>query len=123
MCRRSDILPPMHTGHAHHPQGVPRSKARPRFNAVPKHPTAQWAARDAETASDAEVVRFDFVVGAQFLGFCGIHDLAFAHHVDVIDELKSEMRVLLDQQYRETFLFQSTDRFPKALYDDRRQPL
>src|ERR1044071_8918289 len=32
-----------------------------------------------------------------------------------------EMRVLLDKQYREAFLLQCADGFPKALDNDRRQ--
>src|SRR5262245_53406185 len=32
------------------------------------------------------------------------------------------MRVLLDQQYRETFFLQGADRFPKTLNDNRREP-
>ena len=77
------MLPPMANNSRHHPQGVLRSKARPRFSRVPKRPTAQWEARDAETASDAEIAGLDLVVCAQFFGLGRIDHLALAHHMHV----------------------------------------
>src|SRR5262249_24813404 len=89
---------PRHTSCAHHPQGLPRSKARPCVNAVPKRPTARWTANVAETVLDPEIVGFDLVVSAQFFRLGRIDHLAFAHHMHVIDKLEREVGVLLDQQ-------------------------
>src|SRR4030095_10813858 len=115
------MLPPMANNSRHHPQGVLRSKARPRFSRVPKRPTAQWEARDAETASDAEIAGLDLVVCAQFFGLGRIDYLALAHHMHVIDKLESEVGILLHQQDGQTFFFESADCLPKPLDDDRGQ--
>src|SRR6476646_4972055 len=75
--------------------------------------SADCFAAEGATLSDAKITRFYFFVGAQFFRARGIDHLALAHHMDVVDELEREMRVLLDEQNRQAFFLEPADRFPQ----------
>src|SRR5262245_52883530 len=67
---------------------------------------------------EAEKAGFDVVIRPKVFWTRRVYHAPLAHHVDIVDELQRQRRVLLDQENGKAFLFQLADRLPYALDDD-----